>query len=100
MPRLLLALVALSVPATARAAIMPSFSMGRCENEASHVVVVDNTGKVLESWRGDLTPGDRLPLSEFNIKLEQPVEKFGNKDGVPEKVTGKRLVLFLKKGGT
>jgi hypothetical protein len=100
MSRVVLAIVAVvAVPAVGRAEILPSFGDGRCETAASHVVVVDDTGKVLDSWRGDLRPGDRLPLSEYNIRLAQPVGQFGKKEGAPEKVSGKRLVLFLQRGG-
>ncbi|MCI0705634.1 MAG: hypothetical protein L0241_31630 [Planctomycetia bacterium] len=90
--------VALLLPCVARAEIAPTFSDGRCETAATHVVVVDNTGKVLESWRGDLKPGDVLPLKEFHIPLAGKVGRFGKKEGVPEKVSGKRLVLFLIRG--
>ncbi|MBA4067732.1 MAG: hypothetical protein C0501_29335 [Isosphaera sp.] len=104
MNRTVLALAACLAPAPARAEILPTFSSGRSETEASHVVVADDTGKVLESWRGDLKPGDVLPLPGFRLRLEQPVgglarQLGGKPDGGPDKVTGKRLVLFLRKGG-
>src|SRR5690349_2248746 len=88
----------LAAPALARASILPSFDLHDCANRASHVVVVNDKGVVLESWRGDLKPGDRVPLDEFHLKLEQEVkEPFGQKPKAgPTKVTGKRLVAFLK----
>jgi hypothetical protein len=99
MTRIALAFAALlAVPTFARAEILPSFSSGRCETAATHVVVTDGTGKVLESWRGDLKPGDLLPLKEFHIPPGGVVSKFGRKEGAPERVTGKRLVLFLIRG--
>lgn len=105
-------LVALVVPAAARADLMPSFSSGRCETAATHIVVVNTNGQVLESWRGDLTPGDLLPIKEFHLPTSETVSEFGRggtpgkatgfetnrKGGVPEKVTGARRVLFLIRG--
>jgi hypothetical protein len=91
-------LAALAVPAAARAEIQPSFSSGRCETAATHVVVADNTGKVLESWRGDLKPGDLLPIKEFYLPGPAEVGTFERKEGTPEKVSGKRYVLFLIRG--
>jgi hypothetical protein len=91
--------IVLAAPAIIRAELLPTFSADHCMTAASHVVVVDNTGKVLESWRGDLKPGDLLPLAEFHLKLEREVSVLAREEGEPDRVTGKRLVLFLKKGG-
>jgi hypothetical protein len=91
--------IILAAPAIVRAESLPSFSPDYCITAASHVVVVDNTGKVLESWRGDLKPGDLLPLAEFHLKLEREVGLPVREEGEPDRVTGKRLVLFLKRGG-
>src|SRR5262245_66021497 len=91
-------LASLAAPSFACAEILPSFSMGHYDRDASHVVVVDNFGKVQESWRGDLKPGDLLPLKELHIPLEADVGQFGKKEGAPQKVSGERLVLFLKRG--
>lgn len=104
MNRFLLAALALLAPAaTARAEILPSFEASTCTERATHIVVVNEKGEVLESWRGDLVPGDRVPLAEMKIELEQVVTPpFGTKvePGTPMKVTGKRLVLFLRRGGS
>lgn len=102
MIRTVLALVCLA-PAIARAESLPSFEAARCTARATHIVVVNAKGEVLESWRGDLVPGDRVPLAEMRIKLEQEVSAiFGAKlePGAPTKVTGARLVLFLRRGGS
>lgn len=103
MQKIALALVlALAAPGGARAAILPSFELHDCANRASHVLVVNDKGVVLESWRGDLAPGDRVPLDEFKLALEHDVKApFGEKpEAGPKKVTGKRLVVFLKRGGS
>ena len=92
--------VLLGAPALARSEILPTFAMGHCEVRASHVVVVDDAGKVLESWRGDLKPGDVLPVADFHLKTIPPVGRFGKVEGTPEKITGKRMILFLKRGET
>src|SRR5262245_27086814 len=39
---------------------------------ASHIVVVDSTGKILEVWKGDLKVGDKLPVNEKTWKLRLP----------------------------
>ena len=91
------ALVVLAAASPARAEILPSFGTGQCESNATHVVVVDDTGKVLESWRGDLAPGDVLPIAEFRLPKEA-----GHRPGFgigPKTVSGKRVVLFLVKDG-
>jgi hypothetical protein len=96
MRALVLSAVALGFPGPARAAIMPSFSVAECNPNATHVVVVDSTGKVLESWRGGLRPGDSVPLKEFRITLGREIVEgiLGKPTG--ERVTGDRLVLFLR----
>ena len=61
MKRIALApVLALAPPCVARAAILPSFDLHESAKRASHVVVVNDKGVVLESWRGDLVPGDRV----------------------------------------
>jgi hypothetical protein len=98
MSRVMFVLVAVfAAPALARAEILPTFAMGHCEVRASHVVVVDDAGKVLESWRGDLRPGDVLPVADFHLKAP-PVSRFGKVEGAPEKISGKRMILFLTRG--
>jgi hypothetical protein len=103
MTRFLFAALALLAPTAARAEMLPSFEAGPCTARATHIVVVSAKGEVLESWRGDLVPGDRVPLADMRIELEQEVSTiFGAKvePGTPTKVTGKRLVLFLRRGGS
>jgi hypothetical protein len=100
MTRLVLVLgSAALVPHAARAEILPSFDPHTCAARASHVVVVNDRGAVLESWRGDLRPGDRVPLDAMNLTLEQDIGKPFGLGAAEErkKVTGKRLVVFLKR---
>lgn len=87
------ALIVLALASPASAAIKMGYGTETCDFAATHVVVADDTGKVLESWRGDLTPGTVLPVAEF--KLLQETE-----GGRRQKPDGKRLVLFLTKGGS
>jgi hypothetical protein len=98
--RTLVALTAiLLAPHAARAAVLPTFRTGDCLENATHVVLVDSSGTVLESWRGDLKPGAKLPLKDFKITLEHYIIK-GLREKTGEKVTGKRLVLFLRNNGS
>lgn len=94
---LALALACLA-PAAARAEILPTFSGGRCETAATHVVVVDPAGKVLESWRGDLKPGDLLPVKEFHLPLAGVEFNFFREGAAPQKLSGDRRALFLIRG--
>jgi hypothetical protein len=76
-------------------------SASGCCEYAEHVVVVDETGKVEETWYGDVKVGDTIAGFPFGMKLRHPVgENWGNLDvgrrtGDPKEVTGKKLVLFL-----
>lgn len=91
------------VATDARAAFRATYSTDICGCRATHIVVIDDTGKVLESWRGDLAVGTSVPLKEFKIRLEHKVEQKVSLDGkelpkLPDKISGKRLVVFLRKG--
>lgn len=97
--RAALVLSALAAGSPARAELRAEFSWGDCSANATHVVVVDDKGKVLESWRGDLEPGDTLPLADFKLTLTHAVGGVATDAAVPKKVSGKRLVLFLLKNG-
>ena len=60
------------------AGIRPSFSMDRCAWNATYIVLVqtipkDGAFSVVESWKGDLKPGDSLEVPELKP----------NKDAVP-----------------
>ena len=93
------------------AALIPCFSLTACAWEATHIAVTDSSGKVLEVWTGDHKVGEQLPWDKFGIKLEHPVggweRRFGTPigqglpqkkvDRLPEKVMGKRLIVFLRK---
>lgn len=92
---------------TARAGIRPSFNLPYSSWFATHVVVVTEGEKidgrlmVLESWRGDLAPGDAVSvpgLAAFNTESSRLVKKpFRVRDAEPARhVTGGRMVLFLK----
>jgi hypothetical protein len=73
--------------------------LGYAKEKATHVVVVDASGAVLESWRGDLAKGDKLPFKAS----EKPTEVVNPSPGQPRdpkvvSVTGNRRVLFLIRG--
>jgi hypothetical protein len=63
--------------------------------------MIDGRLTVLESWKGDLAPGDAVSVPElaaFNPEPSRLVKKpFWFKDAEPSRhVTGDRMVLFLK----
>src|SRR5262245_30388928 len=91
------------------AEILPSFRLDASGWHATHIVVVtegekiDGKVRVLESWRGDLRPGDRLDLPDLAAfaPLQSRVinTAFAAKPvpGQPKHVTGQRMVLFLRR---
>ncbi|MCI0357767.1 MAG: hypothetical protein L0211_04675 [Planctomycetaceae bacterium] len=58
----LLATLGLMTAADA-ARIELAFDLVYASEKATHVVVVDETGTVLESWRGGLVAGDKVPFT-------------------------------------
>jgi hypothetical protein len=92
----------LGLSPSANAFLRLSFDLHRCNTGASHVVVVDSKGKVLESWRGDMNVGSEFPLKDCKLALKQPIWTLVSKlkgESAGE-VTGNRLILFLRKGNS
>ncbi len=91
-----LALGALAFPSFLRAESVPSFALDYANEHATHVVVVRADGTVLESWRGDLSTGDKLPFKSSGEKLQvvNPLPRLTPEPSV-KSVTGQRRVLFL-----
>jgi hypothetical protein len=91
-PVLLLA----AMPAQARDE--PSFSSRYSSWHATDIVVVNAKGVVVEVWKGDLKPGDALPIADLAIP-QKPAVAYGpgveKKAGQPDNVSGDRMVLFL-----
>ena len=106
---------------TVDAGIRPSFSLDGCSWSATHIVLVQTTPtdgafSVVESWKGDLKPGDSLEVPELKpnkdavpISSNQEPQGFGSEDAqriseqIPRQPVGSRMILFLKKryeGGT
>jgi hypothetical protein len=103
----LLFFLAVSTPVLA--GIRPSFSPEGCSWRATDIVVVtegseiDGNFKVLETWKGDLKPGQTISIPELAQFKEQAArslysgpwaEKEG--DGKPRYVSGARMILFLR----
>jgi hypothetical protein len=80
-----------------RAELSPSFDLGYSAKHATHIVVVNGKGAILESWRGDLAAGKRVPFLakqeaiKVDYHVDYPVEPFED----VKSVTGNRRVLFL-----
>jgi hypothetical protein len=91
------ALVLLIIPAPSRAAIRPSFSEAYSAWHATHIVVIDIDGRVLESWKGDLKPGAQIDLKPLGIPPTPPVSKWPMPRGMVQKMTDQRRVLFLQR---
>ncbi len=111
MRNFLASLLVLSItlaPRPAHAGMMPSFEASNCAWNATHVVVVsegariDGSVQILESWKGDLKPGDCLDvpeLAEYESEASRTEDTFWRDDSVTPKriMSGARMVLFLVK---
>jgi hypothetical protein len=97
--RLLLAAALAASPGLALASIPPrGFDVPNHTWAATHIIVVED-GKVVESWKGNLKVGDKLPEGAAAYARIRPpafdkdwLDHAGEK---PPVVTGKRMVLFL-----
>src|SRR6266705_7143999 len=115
--RLCLPLILLAVyNRPALAGIRPSFALDYCAWHATHVVLVEVTPKdgvliVVESWTGELQPGERIIVPELTpapgampISLNPKRSDFfapddsGISEQIPRQHVGSRMVLFLKRG--
>lgn len=97
----LVVLLLILTPQAVDAAIRPSFSERYSAWHATDVIVVDGKGTVLETWKGNLKPGDMLALAPLQVPKDEVISwRFRDKSKEdPERVTGARTVLFLKRQG-
>lgn len=97
------------------AGIRPSFDLDQCSWDATHIVLVQTTANedvvsVVESWKGDLKPGDSIEIPELKpnenaVPLSSHPKPPGfdlpDKSGISEQIPrlpiGSRMILFLKK---
>jgi len=97
------------------AGIRASFGLEGCTWNATHIVLVQTTAagdvfSVLESWKGDLKPGDLVELPDLKPPENAPSistypnsarsdldGKFGISGPIPRQPVGSRMILFLKK---
>ena len=97
------------------AGIRSSFSLDRCSWNATHIVLVqaipkDGVFSVVESWKGDLKPGDSLEVPELKPNKDAvPISSYlkpqgfgsqetqGISEQIPRQPVGSRMILFLKK---
>lgn len=112
-------LLLLFFAAAAQARTWRSFDLDQCTWNASHIVVategalIDGRLTVLESWRGDLRPGETISIPElaafrddeartldiWRLNPEQAeAGEFG--DIALNQVSGDRMILFLTKANT
>ena len=63
--------------------------------DAPHVVTVNGTGRVIESFKGDLRKGDIVDLKHLRIPTSVPV--INTKTEKAERITSDRLFLLLQK---
>lgn len=108
---ILLAFVAIPLDASFR----PSFDLDPCSWNATHIVLVQTTANegvfsVVESWKGDLKPGELLELPEIKpnenavpiSSYPKPAgfdlqDRMGISEQIPRQPVGSRMILFLKK---
>lgn len=100
--------IILAVTPSARAEIQPSFQLDLYAWNASHIVLategkkIDGLLEVLESWKGDCRPGEKLIIPElaaFEAEASRVVAKGlfdrDNDAKRPTHVTGSKMILFL-----
>jgi hypothetical protein len=96
--RVLIPLAAVTyLPSTGLAGLLPWFDPASNTWNATHIVLTEDA-KVVESWKGNLKPGDPLPdgAIRYARSLVPPPSPFDQIAGrEPPKVSGKRTVLFL-----
>ena len=96
------------------AGFRPSFDLDDCSWNATHIVMVQTTPdtavfSVVESWKGDLHPGDSLAVPELKPDTgagpisarKKPAgigsqEMQGAREQIPSQPVGSRMILFLK----
>jgi hypothetical protein len=101
-------------PIPVDAGIRPSFSLEDCSWNATHIVMAQTTAddavfSVVESWKGDLLPGNSVTVPELkpdkgavSISTLQTPEKFASQrmraavEQIPKQPVGSRMILFLK----
>lgn len=107
---IVLAIRAVSVDASFR----PTFDLDDCSWNATHILLVQTTAQdgvfsVVESWKGDLKPGDSVdvpelnpdehavPISAYSIKEESAFQdKEGITGRIPRQPIRSQMILFLK----
>jgi hypothetical protein len=95
--------------------IRPSFSLDGCSWDATHIVLVQTTARdgvfsVVQSWKGDLKPGDSLEVPQLKPDGKAvPISKYPKPEGfgfsdtqviaqqIPRQPVGSQMILFLKK---
>jgi hypothetical protein len=99
----------------ADAGFRPSFDVDHCSWSATHIVLVKTTAKdgvflVMESWKGDLKPGESLAVPELKPDKDAvPIASYpkppsfnvqddeGINEQVPRQPIGSQMLLFLKR---
>jgi hypothetical protein len=92
---ILAALVVFCLARTAASESVAEFSLDYAREKSTDIVVVDAEGKVLESWRGKLNVGEKLPF-KADKKPQAVIEVPRLLESKIKEVTGQRRVLFLK----
>lgn len=103
-----LLLLLLVICGSGSAAIRPSFEPEESSWRATDIVVVtegekiDGVFTVLETWKGDLKPGETITIpemAEFEARDARLIDTWSwvkNEREPPEYVTGERMILFLR----
>lgn len=80
------------------AGILQDFSVNHCAWMATHIVVIDEAGSVLESLKGNLPPGFRVPLDQLKMPTQKEIDQaLQSRYAAKVKPSSKRRILFLIK---
>lgn len=102
----------LLAPVPLHAGLPRIFNLDRYSWDATHIVLVETTSddaifSVLESWKGDLKPGQSIDVPElkpngnvvpiWNYETAQGLDESKLSGQIPKQPIGSQMILFLKK---
>ena len=61
----------------------PAFDLQECALNATHILLVDSTGRVQEVWKGNAEPGEFLPIDRFRNSHLTRLQLKGSFEPIP-----------------
>jgi len=89
---------------------IPTFNLSECANLATHILVVDRRGRVVDMWKGHAGVGQTIPLDKIlspalprqtGVSLDGPITPADLSGYWQDQLQGReRFILFLVKSST